>query len=106
MIWVMFAGAVQRFVDFNEEEIVDFALCGRLLCKAMCMMDNGVTAANHMAEDVISDVCGLDRFSVHFLPRRRGDFAVNDDIYDEMRRFKFDGSHCLDARGDKEMEEE
>ena len=33
---------------------------------------------------------------VHVLPRRVGDFARNDDVYDDLERWNADGSKALD----------
>jgi len=79
---------VPRLADLTDEELCDLWRSAREIAGKVETL-HGATASNVAVQDGRAAGQSVPHVHVHILPRASGDFARNDDVYDELE--KFDG---------------
>lgn len=74
---------VPRFHELTPEEVSDLFLSTQIIARAL-EPHYGTTAANIAIQDGADAGQTVPHVHVHVLPRKVGDFARNDDVYEEL----------------------
>lgn len=96
-----------RFADLTPDEVADLWSAAQRVGRVM-EAHHGATACTYAMQDGRDAGQTVDHVHVHVLPRRRGDFARNDEIYDQLDRHEVRPLIAVDdaarvARTDNEM---
>lgn len=97
---------VERFADLTSEEVSDLFLCVHRVFPVL-QQAHSSPALTIAVQDGREAGQSVQHVHVHLLPRRQGDFARNDDIYDELSRHdkpEMEGSQRF--RSEEEMQQE
>ncbi|KAL0279535.1 UNVERIFIED_CONTAM: hypothetical protein PYX00_001066 [Menopon gallinae] len=94
---------VQRLSELTPDEICDLFLVTQKVSKAMESIQQA-TSCTIVVQDGPDAGQTIKHVHVHVLPRKRGDFADNDDIYGELQKHDKDPSRPY--RTEEEMNEE
>lgn len=74
-----------RFAELSPDEVADLWAAAQRVGRVM-EAQHGATACTYAIQDGRDAGQTVDHVHVHVLPRRRGDFARNDEIYDQLDR--------------------
>lgn len=74
-----------RFAELTPDEVADLWSVAQRVGRVM-ETHHGATACTYAIQDGRDAGQTVDHVHVHVLPRRRGDFARNDEIYDALDR--------------------
>ena len=74
---------VKKFADLTSDEVTDLFLCVHHVGPVLQQAFSG-TALTITLQDGKDAGQTVDHIHVHILPRRPGDFSVNNDIYNEV----------------------
>ncbi len=71
---------VKRFADLNQEEVSDMFCCVHRIAPVLQDMFSG-TAVTIALQDGKDAGQTVEHVHVHILPRKKGDFEENDEVY-------------------------
>ena len=84
-----------KFTDLSDDEISDLWRTVAVIQRAL-EREHGTSSSTLAIQDGPLAGQTVPHVHVHVLPRRVGDFARNDDVYDDLERWNADGSRALD----------
>lgn len=84
-----------KFTDLSDEEISDLWRTVAVIQRAL-EHEHDTSSSTLAIQDGPLAGQTVPHVHVHVLPRRVGDFARNDDVYDDLERWNADGSKALD----------
>lgn len=96
---------VPRFKDLDNAEVSDLFLLVHKISDRLERIFNG-TAMTISIQDGSDAGQSVPHVHVHVIPRRKGDFARNDDIYQEINGWKVDADEDREPRTLDEMAKE
>ena len=100
---------VPRFYDLSNEEMTEMMTSAKRIGKVVESLFKA-TSLTLVCQDGKDAGQSVSHVHLHIIPRRPGDFAVNDDIYDVMENRKGGTSkidlESMPPRQEKEMTEE
>ena len=92
-----------RFTDLNPDEVQDLFMTVQVV-QRMIESFTGANSSTICIQDGKDAGQTVQHIHVHILPRKSGDFAENDDIYDKLQNH--DQGNDIKWRSDTEMFEE
>ncbi|XP_022081530.1 bis(5'-adenosyl)-triphosphatase-like isoform X2 [Acanthaster planci] len=99
---------VERFRDMTSDEVSDMFLSVHTIAKAL-EVHYEVTAMSVGLQDGADAGQSVKHVHIHIVPRRKGDFKNNDDIYPLLEKndhVAFDASSTRERRTEEDMFEE
>ncbi|PRP84503.1 hypothetical protein PROFUN_05838 [Planoprotostelium fungivorum] len=76
---------VERFADMTAEELSDMMISSQIVAKVVTSLWPS-TSMNMAIQDGPDSGQTVQHVHLHIMPRRPGDFARNDDIYQEIEK--------------------
>jgi bis(5'-adenosyl)-triphosphatase len=89
----------KRLRDLSDEEVTDLYLSARDVGNVI-EREYGASALTISMQDGEEAGQTVPHVHVHILPRRKGDFGRNDDIYDELHRAEINLKHHVKQMSD------